>query len=251
MNSDSPSDARFSRRDALKLIGTGVAALGLGAIPAARAAEATDPAALPQPFSLPTLAYAYNALEPYIDAETMEIHHSKHHQAYITNANKALAGHPALAAMTAEEILMSLDKIPESERTVLRNNVGGHYNHSFFWRSIAPHAGGKPEGQLAGAIHRGFGSFEKFKAQFTDAGLKRFGSGWAWLVVTKDKALQIVSTPNQDNPITDGNVPVIGVDVWEHAYYLKYQNRRADYLGAYWSIIDWNQALLTYKKAIA
>jgi Fe-Mn family superoxide dismutase len=251
MSSDSPLGSPLSRRDALKLFGTGVAALSLGAIPS-RAANGTDAPPLsgqPQPFSLPPLGYAFTALEPHIDAETMEIHYTKHHQTYITNANKALADHPALAGMTADEIVRNLNKIPEPLRTTLRNNVGGHVNHSFFWKAIGPKGGGKPTGALLTAINQSFGGFEKFKSQFTDAGLKRFGSGWTWLVLGHDQKLAIVTTANQESPLTDGLHPIAGVDVWEHAYYLKYQNRRADYLAAYWSVVDWGQAAVNLTVA--
>jgi Fe-Mn family superoxide dismutase len=252
MTPDSPLGAPLSRRDALKLLGTGVAAIGLGALPSAKGEKVGEPPPLSgqaQPFVLPQLGYSYASLEPNIDAQTMEIHYTKHHQAYITNANKALADHPALTGMTAEEIVRKLPMIPEPLRTTLRNNVGGHVNHSFFWKVIGPSGGGVPKGALGSAIAQNFGSFEKFRAQFTDAAMKRFGSGWAWLVWTKDQKLAVVSTANQDSPITDGSIPIIGLDVWEHAYYLKYQNRRADYLSAYWSVVDWSQAAVNLTVA--
>jgi len=193
-------------------------------------------------YELPPLPYPSNALEPHIDAKTMEIHHDKHHQAYITNANKALEGHPDLAAKPVDELLADLNKIPESVRTVLRNNAGGHSNHTFFWKIIGPNAGGTPKGKLAEAINSTFGGFDQFKEELQKAAIGRFGSGWAWLVVNKEGKLQITSTANQDTPISDGLKPVIGVDVWEHAYYLLYQNRRPDYLKAWWNVVNWDQA---------
>jgi len=193
-------------------------------------------------YELPPLPYPSNALEPHIDAKTMEIHHDKHHQAYITNANKALEGHPDLAAKAVDELLADLNKIPESVRTVLRNNAGGHSNHTFFWKIMGPNAGGTPKGKLAEAINSTFGGFDQFKEELQKAAIGRFGSGWAWLVVNKEGKLQITSTANQDTPISDGLKPVIGVDVWEHSYYLLYQNRRPDYLKAWWNVVNWDQA---------
>lgn len=194
-----------------------------------------------QPFTLPKLPYAYDALEPHIDARTMEIHHTKHHQAYITNANKALAADAELLALSGEALITRLDRVPEPLRTTLRNNVGGHLNHSFFWESLSPKGGGAPAGKLADAITASFGSFDAFKAQFADAAMKRFGSGWAWLVVADGK-LTVTSTANQDSPLMSGQRPVLGLDVWEHAYYLNYQNRRADYVKAFWGVVDWDVA---------
>ena len=192
-------------------------------------------------YELPPLSYPFNALEPHIDAKTMEIHHDKHHQAYITNANNALKDHPDLAAKPVDELIADLSQVPESIRTVVRNNAGGHSNHSFFWKIIGPNAGGAPKGKLADAINSTFGSLDAFKEKFQASGAGRFGSGWAWLVVNKGK-LEITSTPNQDSPIMDGLKPVIGVDVWEHAYYLLYQNRRPDYLKAWWNVVNWDEA---------
>jgi superoxide dismutase, Fe-Mn family len=200
-------------------------------------------------YELPPLPYPSNALEPHIDAKTMEIHHDKHHQAYITNANKALEGHPDLAAKPVDELLADLSKVPESIRTVVRNNAGGHSNHTFFWKIIGPNAGGSPKGKLAEAINSTFGSFDQFKGELEKAGIGRFGSGWAWLVVNKEGKLQITSTANQDSPISEGLKPVIGVDVWEHAYYLLYQNRRPDYLKAWWSVVNWDQAEKNFQAA--
>jgi superoxide dismutase, Fe-Mn family len=200
-------------------------------------------------YELPPLPYPSNALEPHIDAKTMEIHHDKHHQAYITNANKALEGHPDLAAKAVDELLADLNKIPESVRTVLRNNAGGHSNHTFFWKIMGPNAGGTPKAKLAEAINSTFGGFDQFKEELQKAAIGRFGSGWAWLVVNKEGKLQITSTANQDTPISDGLKPVIGVDVWEHSYYLLYQNRRPDYLKAWWNVVNWDQAEKNFEAA--
>ena len=188
--------------------------------------------------ALPALPYAPDALEPHIDAQTLQIHHGKHHQTYITNLNGALDKHPELHAKSLDDLIRSVNSVPEDIRTVVRNNGGGHWNHSLFWKLMAPKAGGAPSGAVADAINSSFGSFDKFKEQFQAAGLGRFGSGWAWLVESGGK-LEITSTPNQDNPLMDGKKAILGVDVWEHAYYLKYQNRRADYLGAWWNVVNW------------
>ena len=187
---------------------------------------------------VPPLPYAYNALEPHIDEQTMHLHHDKHHQAYVTNLNAALDKHPELAGKNAEELIKDLASVPEDIRPAVRNNGGGHVNHSMFWQIMGPNGGGEPTGRLADAITTAFGSFEAFKTQFNDAGVKRFGSGWAWLVNAGGK-LAIVSTANQDNPMSDGQFPILGNDVWEHAYYLKYQNRRPEYLAAWWNTINW------------
>jgi superoxide dismutase, Fe-Mn family len=189
-------------------------------------------------FNVPDLKYPYEALEPYIDAETMKIHHDKHHGAYVTNLNKAVDG-TEYASWTPEALVKDWAKLPENIKTVVRNNGGGHYNHSLFWELIGPKAGGKPGGALAAAIDRDLGGFDAFKTEFTKAGMGRFGSGWAWLVLGPDKKLSILSTANQDNPLAEGRFPLLGVDVWEHAYYLKYQNRRADYLEAFYNVIAW------------
>lgn len=207
------------------------------------------------PFELPPLPYPHNALEPHIDTKTMEIHHGKHHQAYVTNLNKALEGHPDIASKTIEQILADIPSLPDSIRNAVRNNGGGHWNHSFFWKILGPGKGGQPVGQLAEAIQKTFGSFADFQAKFEAAGIARFGSGWVWLCVHNDKSLCICSTPNQDNPLMKGiaecpGTPILGVDVWEHAYYLLYQNRRPDYLKAIWNVIDWNAVEENYQKAI-
>jgi len=204
----------------------------------------------PMAYELPPLPYPFDALEPHIDAKTMEIHHDKHHQTYITNANNALKDHPDLAAKPVEELIANLSVVPEGIRSVVRNNAGGHANHSFFWKILGPHAGGTPSGKLAEAIDSTFGGFEQFKEKLQAAGAARFGSGWAWLVVNKTGKLEIVSTPNQDSPIMDGSKPVVGVDVWEHAYYLKYQNRRPDYLKAVWSVVNWEAVAKNYDTAV-
>lgn len=200
-------------------------------------------------FELPKLSYAYNALEPHVDARTMEIHHSKHHQAYVTNLNNAVAGSDA-EKLSIEEICKNISKYP----VAVRNNGGGHYNHSLFWTLMAPNAGGQPTGELATAIDAAFGSFDEFKKQFAAAATGRFGSGWAWLIV-KDGKLVITSTPNQDNPLMDiaetKGTPVLGLDVWEHAYYLNYQNRRPDYITAFWNVVNWNEVSKLYKSAMS
>jgi superoxide dismutase, Fe-Mn family len=192
-------------------------------------------------FTLPPLPYPTNALEPHIDAQTMEIHHGKHHNAYVTNLNAALEKAPELADKSLDDLLRNLNSVPEAVRTAVRNNGGGHWNHSQFWKTMAPNAGGKPTGKLAAAIDAAFGDFEKFKEAFQAAGAGRFGSGWVWLVNEGGK-LAITSTPNQDNPLMEGkSAPLLGNDVWEHAYYLKYQNRRPDYLKAWWNTVNWDE----------
>lgn len=190
-------------------------------------------------FELPPLPYDYNALEPYIDTLTMQIHHDRHHGAYVTNLNAAVQG-TSVADWPLEALISRINEVPENIRTAVRNNGGGHINHSMFWQIMGPHAGGSPSGELAAAIDRDLGSFDKFKAAFKDAGAKRFGSGWAWLVLDKGGKLQVISTANQDNPLMDGLFPVMGNDVWEHAYYLKYQNKRPDYLDAWWNVVNWD-----------
>lgn len=199
-------------------------------------------------FELPALPYATDALEPHIDKLTMEIHHGKHHQAYVTNLNKALEGKPE-ATQSIEEIVKNISKFPAA----VRNNGGGHFNHSLFWEVLAPNKGGEPTGELAEAINAAFGSFADFKTKFADAGATRFGSGWAWLIVTADGKLAVTSTPNQDNPLMDiaevKGTPILGMDVWEHAYYLKYQNKRPDYIAAFWNVVNWDAVAERFKKA--
>jgi Fe-Mn family superoxide dismutase len=197
-------------------------------------------------FELPKLPYAVDALEPYIDAQTMTLHHDKHHQTYVTNLNGAIEKHPELASKSLEDLLMDLNSVPEDIRTVVRNHGGGTWNHSMFWEIMGPNAGGAPKGDLAKAIDAAFGSFDAFKAEFEKAANGRFGSGWAWLV-KKGDGVAIVSTANQDNPMSDGSTPVLGIDVWEHAYYLKYQNRRAEYVTNWWNVINWDAVAARYK----
>lgn len=192
-------------------------------------------------FKLPELNYNYDQLEPHIDARTMEIHHTKHHQAYINNLNAALEGHENLKSKSIEEIISDLESVPENIRTAVRNNGGGHLNHSMFWELMSPNGGGEPKGELGKLIDRDFGNLDTFKAEFKKAAMGRFGSGWAWLVLDGEK-LKVVSTPNQDNPISEGLRPILGIDVWEHAYYLKYQNLRADYIDAWFNVLDWEKA---------
>jgi Fe-Mn family superoxide dismutase len=193
------------------------------------------------PYEVPALPYAYNALEPHIDEATMRVHHDKHHGAYVTNVNNALADAPQLANLKIEDLLRRIAEVPEKIRTAVRNNGGGHANHSMFWTIMKPQGGGKPSGALAQAIDKKFGGFEAFQTAFNDAGLKRFGSGWAWLVVNKSGDLEVLSTANQDSPYLEGLYPVMGNDVWEHAYYLKYQNRRSEYLSAWWNTLNWEE----------
>lgn len=199
-------------------------------------------------FETPDLPYAYDALEPHIDEATMRVHHDKHHVAYTTKLNAALEG-TDFSGYTAEELVQNLDKLPESIRTAVRNNGGGHVNHNLFWTIMSPEGGGKPEGTLAEAIISAFGSFDQFKDQLAAAGANRFGSGWAWLVVGKDGKLAVTSTANQDTPLTDGLTPIMGLDVWEHAYYLKYQNRRPEYIEAFFNVVDWTQVAKNFEDA--
>ncbi|MBD8003575.1 superoxide dismutase SodA [Bacillus norwichensis] len=198
-------------------------------------------------YELPQLPYAYDALEPHIDKETMNIHHTKHHNTYVTNLNKAVEGSD-LANKSVEELIANLDAVPESIRTAVRNNGGGHANHSLFWKLLSPQGGGEPSGDLKDAIESKFGSVEKFKEQFEAAGAGRFGSGWAWLIVNNGE-LEITSTPNQDSPIMEGKKPILGLDVWEHAYYLNYQNRRPDYMKAFWNVVNWNEVQKLFNEA--
>ncbi|HKD84238.1 MAG TPA: superoxide dismutase [Terriglobales bacterium] len=198
---------------------------------------------------VPALPYDYAALEPYIDKETMHLHHDKHHQAYVTNLNAALEKAPELQKMSAEELLKGLENVPEAIRNAVRNNGGGHVNHTMFWKIMAPNAGGNPNGALADAIKSTFGDFNAFKEKFNDAGLKQFGSGWAWLVRDRSGKLQVVSSPNQDNPMSQGFYPIMGNDVWEHAYYLKYQNRRGDYLKEWWNVVNWTEVNRRFQES--
>lgn len=200
-------------------------------------------------FQLPALPYAYDALEPHIDARTMEIHHSKHHNTYVNNLNAAIENQPALQNKSIEEILRNLDQVPESVRTAVQNNGGGHANHSLFWEIMTPGGSSQPTGELADAINAAFGSFEAFKDQFSKAAAGRFGSGWAWLAVTPEGKLAVYSTANQDSPLSKGDTPILGIDVWEHAYYLKYQNRRPEYINAFFNVINWDKVAEKYAAA--
>ncbi|MDR7317775.1 superoxide dismutase [Brevibacillus nitrificans] len=197
---------------------------------------------------LPALPYAHNALEPHIDAQTMEIHHGRHHATYVNNLNAALEAHADLQDKSVEELISNLDALPEGIRTAVRNNGGGHANHTLFWEILSPNGGGAPAGELADAINAAFGSFDNFKAEFAKAATGRFGSGWAWLVADGGK-VAITSTPNQDSPVMEGKTPILGLDVWEHAYYLKYQNKRPDYIGAFWNVVNWDEVSKRFAAA--
>ncbi|GAC1366122.1 MAG: superoxide dismutase [Ktedonobacteraceae bacterium] len=199
-------------------------------------------------FEVPPLTYAYNALEPYIDEQTMHLHHDKHHATYVTNLNNALQGHE-FASLSIEQVIRRLSEVPTSAQTAVRNNGGGHYNHSMFWETMTPGGSKEPTGELAAAINAKFGSLDALKQAFNDAGAKRFGSGWAWLVLDKTGNLAVTSTANQDSPLIDGDTPILGNDVWEHAYYLKYQNRRPEYLSAWWNVVNWDVAAKRYTQA--
>jgi Fe-Mn family superoxide dismutase len=236
---------QLTRRQLLQSAGAGAAALALSPL----SALAVQDRGQQGPFTLPKLPYAFDALEPHIDAKTMEIHHDRHHKAYVDNLNKAVAGHPDLANKRIGQILRQIDTVPQAIRTAVRNNGGGHYNHSMFWVIMGPKAGGQPKGELAKAIETAFGSFDEFQKQFTNSAMTRFGSGWAWLIHNHGK-LAIESTANQDCPLMKGQVPIIGIDVWEHAYYLKYQNKRADYVKAWWSVVNWDHAAERYQRAV-
>src|SRR5688500_13609573 len=234
----------MTRREALQTT-TFIAAGALVGGPALSSAHAQPAPAPSGPHRLPALPYAFDALEPHIDAQTMQIHHGKHHQAYVTNLNAALEKHPDLQGKSIEDLCRGINTIPEDIRTAVRNNGGGHWNHSMFWKWMAPNAGAAPGGKAADAINAAFGSFDAFKEQWGKAGVGRFGSGWVWLINDGGK-LSIASTPNQDNPLMEGKTAILGCDVWEHAYYLKYQNRRPDYITAWWNVVNWaevNKAL--------
>lgn len=239
----------LNRRNFLTLLGAGTGAIALGTYPI-KNTWAADFAQATEPFKLPPLPYAYNALEPHIDEQTMRFHHDKHHAAYVNNLNGAIAKHPELKSKSAEDLLRNLNTIPDDIRSVVRNNGGGHVNHTMFWEIMAPNGGGEPRGAIAAAIKESFGDFASFKKQFNEAGAKRFGSGWAWLVRTPDGKLQVTNTPNQDSPFFEGNYPILGNDVWEHAYYLKYQNRRADYLNAWWNVVNWQAVEARFQEAL-
>jgi Fe-Mn family superoxide dismutase len=242
------SDYSLDRRSFLGQSAASLAAAGAAAALLAPASSASAQAVTSEFYTLPKLPYAYDALEPSIDAETMMIHHTKHHQAYIDKALAALQGHADLLAKAPSNLLRDLKSVPESIRTALQNNAGGHVNHSFFWKIMGPKKGGEPNGALAEAINKKFGDFAKFKEQFAAAAAGRFGSGWAWLVKAGD-GVEITSTANQDSPLSLGQTPIIGVDVWEHAYYLKYQNKRPDYVAAWWNVVNWDQAAENFAGA--
>ena len=233
-----------NRRDALKTAGLCAAALAL--TPALQTSAADAPA----PFSLPALGYAPDSLEPFIDAQTMQIHHGKHHAAYVTNLNKAVADKPDLAKQSIESLLRDLKSLPESIRNAVRNHGGGHANHSLFWTSLKRNNGARPTAELGAAIDKAFGSFSKFQEKFAEAATKQFGSGWAWLSLDASKQLIVEATANQDSPISVGHTPLLGIDVWEHAYYLKYQNRRPDYIAAFQQVIDWDAVAQRHAAAL-
>ncbi|RMH26281.1 MAG: superoxide dismutase [Candidatus Hydrogenedentota bacterium] len=249
--------SRTSRRKFLLTIGAAAPALAAVASNLLHAAEGTTGSAAQQsagtastggPFTLPPLGYAYEALEPTIDAQTMRLHHGKHHAAYVENLNKAIAAHPELANWSLEKLLTNLSAVPASAQTAVRNHGGGHWNHTFFWKLMTPGGAKQPSGELADAIQSTFGDFANFKRLFEEAGAKVFGSGWVWLVRTPEGKLQITTTPNQDTPISSGLTPVLGNDVWEHAYYLKYQNRRGEYLKAWWNVVNWDVAAANFAQ---
>jgi Fe-Mn family superoxide dismutase len=236
----------MTRRQALKT--TALVTAAVATAPRAIAQPAPAAAAAPSgPFTLPGLPYAFDALEPHIDARTMEIHHDRHHKTYVDNLNKAIADAPELAKKSVEDLLKDLNSVPEKIRTAVRNSGGGHYNHSLFWQMMKKGGGGEPKSELAKAIDKSFGNFADFKTKFNEAATKVFGSGWAWLV-RDGQDLKIESAPNQDTSLTAGKTPILGLDVWEHAYYLKYQNKRADYIAAWWNIVNWDFVAERYAK---
>lgn len=242
----------LNRRNFLYRVGASVGAIATGLYLPTDAWAAEPPTATSKPtIALPPLPYAYNALEPHIDETTMRIHHDKHHGAYVKNLNAALDKYPNLKGKSIEDLLRNLKSVPEEIRTTVRNNGGGHVNHTMFWEIMGPKAGGEPTGALADALKQTFGSVAEFKTQFNDAGTKRFGSGWVWLVRSRIGKLEIISTPNQDSPYMVNNFPILGNDVWEHAYYLTYQNRRNDYLTAWWNVVNWDAVNKRYLQAIA
>lgn len=252
----------LNRRSFLFLLGASTGAMALGAC---NSKEVTNKTAPEQPspsnptkveqntttFQVPPLPYDYKALEPHIDAQTMQLHHDKHHAAYVKNLNEAVSKYPQLQGKSAEALLRDLNSVPPDIRTTVRNNGGGHINHAMFWQIMSPNGGGEPKGAIADAINKSFGSFAAFKKQFNEAGTKHFGSGWVWLVRTPEGALKVMSTPNQDSPLMEGLYPIMGNDVWEHAYYLKYQNRRADYLNAWWNVLSWDEINKRLVQAVA
>ena len=243
-------------RRKLLVLGTSAVAVGAAQVVSSRTSWANSlaqaaPTPSPQPYTLPPLPYAFDALEPHIDARTMQLHHDQHHAAYVKNLNAAVAKYPDLSRLSPIALLQNLNQVPESIRTTVRNNAGGHVNHSMFWEIMSPSKGGAPTGAIAAAIQQSFGNFETFKQQFNEAGGKRFGSGWVWLVRTRSGKLEITSTANQDSPLIEDRYPVMGNDLWEHAYYLMYQNRRAEYLTAWWNVVNWDAVNQRYAKATA
>jgi superoxide dismutase, Fe-Mn family len=239
-----------TRRNFLYLLGVGTTGAFFGTFTSSSwATPATATATGVDTFKLPRLPYDYNALEPHIDAATMKFHHDKHHAAYIKNLNAAVNKYPEFQTKTVEDLIINLDKLPKDIQTAVRNNGGGHLNHSMYWHIMSPQGGGKPTGAIASTIKTQFGSFDAFKTQFNEAGTRLFGSGWVWLVTRKGK-LEIITTTNQDNPISQGLYPIMGNDVWEHAYYLNYQNRRADYLSAWWNVTNWTEVNHRFDKAL-
>ncbi|WP_242051340.1 superoxide dismutase [Nostoc spongiaeforme] len=231
----------LNRRHFLFLLGAGAGTFALDSLALADKSPVSQAPSTTSVIELPPLPYPYEALEPHIDAKTMQFHHDKHHAAYVKNLNAALDKHPELKNKPVEELLRKLGKVPADIRTTVRNNGGGHVNHSMFWKIMKPQGGGEPTGEIATAINQNFGNFAAFKKQFNEAGAARFGSGWVWLVRNKNGKLEITTTANQDNPISEGKYPILGNDVWEHAYYLNYQNRRADYLTAWWNVVNWDE----------
>ncbi|BAU64366.1 Superoxide dismutase [Stanieria sp. NIES-3757] len=240
----------FNRRNFLFVLGATTGAAMLGTFPKLAIAQSSD-AASDKPFQLPPLPYAYDALEPYIDAETMRFHHDKHHAAYTKKLNQAVNQYPELASQSAEDILRNMDSVPEAILKTVRNNGGGYVNHAMFWEIMSPNGGGNPTGAIATAITKAFGSFDAFKEQFNEAGSKQFGSGWAWLVLDSNNQLKVMSTANQDSPLMEGMYPIMGNDVWEHAYYLKYRNKRDEYLTQWWNVVNWEKVNQRYEQAIA
>jgi Fe-Mn family superoxide dismutase len=239
---------RVTRRNLLRQFGLGLAALTARPLNRVMAAAGESLDHGPEGFRLPPLPYAYDALEPHLDARTMEIHHGKHHQAYVNSLNAALKGQPDLLGKPIEQLIKNLDTVPENLRTAVRNFGGGHYNHMLYWTCLKPNGGGEPTGQLAKAIKKKFGKFADFKEQFSAAAVKQFGSGWAWLVKNRNGSLSIVPTSNQDNPISQGQIPLLTVDVWEHAYYLKYQNKRTEFVAAWWNVVNWDAVAMGFAR---
>ena len=240
----------LNRRNFLFLAGAGIGTAALGTLSKNALAQSINNGS-ESPFQLPPLPYAYDALEPYIDAETMRFHHDKHHAGYTKNLNKAVSQYPELANQSAEEILRALDRVPLNIRGTVRNNGGGYVNHKMFWEIMSPNGGGEPTGAIATPLINTFGSFEAFKQQFNEAGSKQFGSGWAWLVLDSNNQLKVMGTPNQDSPLMKGMYPIMGNDVWEHAYYLNYRNNRGKYLEQWWNLVNWEEVNKRYQQAIA